>query len=73
MKRKIATSEARCSRAEEQGLPTDNPGVVALRNEFTALYDKYARLEPPTSGQTFGIFSEMHHKLNNNNALIFFK
>jgi hypothetical protein len=36
-------------RAEADGLPIDNPGVFALRNELIRLYDKEARLHPPTS------------------------
>jgi hypothetical protein len=60
VKRKIATTEARLERAEADGLPIDNPGVFALRNELIRLYDKEARLQPPTSGQFFDFYSEMH-------------
>jgi hypothetical protein len=55
VKRKIASVEARLERAKEQGLPIDNPGVVALRNELTALYGEKASLRSSTSGQFFEI------------------
>jgi hypothetical protein len=49
VKKKIATVEARLARAEEQGLPIDNPGVIELQRTLNILYAKEARLEPPTS------------------------
>ena len=63
VKRKIATTEARLERAEEQGRSEEY--LTSLNNVLIRLYDEKARLEPPTSGQFFGIYSEMYYKLNN--------
>jgi hypothetical protein len=54
VRRKIGTAEARLARAEADGLPIDNPGVVALRNELIRLYDEKSSLRSSASSQFFG-------------------
>jgi hypothetical protein len=49
VKTEIVAVKARLAKAEADGLPIDNPGVVALNNRLIRLYDKEARLQPPKS------------------------
>jgi hypothetical protein len=60
VKAEIVAIKADLAQGKRDGLPINDPGIVALRNELIRLYDEKARLQPPTSGQFFGIKSEMH-------------
>jgi hypothetical protein len=46
----IVAVKARLAKAEANGLPINDPGVVELQRTLNRLYDKEARLESPTPG-----------------------